>query len=56
MISFGRRHTCIKCYKLKVFSLKFSDSIFGQKNLRASDWMATSAKNLQHGSQQLREI
>ena len=32
-ISFGRRNYMYKRCKLKVFSLEFSDSIFGQNNL-----------------------
>ena len=39
--------------KFKVFSLEFSDSLFGQKHFRASDWTATSAKNPQHDSREI---
>ena len=35
--------------KFKVFSLEFSDSIFGQNNFLCSDWMVASAKKPEHG-------
>ena len=44
-------------YKLKVFRLEFSDSIFRQIIFRDSDSAATSAiKKTQHGSKQIRGI
>ena len=48
-ISFGRRNYMYKRCKLKVFSLEFSDSIFGQNNFLCSDWMVASAKKPEHG-------
>ena len=45
-----------KRYKLKGFSLEFSDSIFGQIIFRTSDWTAESAKKPEHGSKQIRGI
>lgn len=40
--------------KLQVFSLEFSDYIWAKKNSVLFDYTATSAKNPQHGSKQIR--